>query len=72
MVERLFRDLALNCLRRTIEDYDRHNQRSNPFIWTASASDVIKTVKRAGKSLFNVTICVTLHLSSVFIVRREA
>ena len=66
MVERFFRDLTANRLRRgvfrdvielvtAIEDYvAHHNQRPKPFIWTASASDILEKVKRARKSLVNV------------------
>jgi hypothetical protein len=66
MVERFFRDLTANRLRRgvfrdvielvtAIEDYvDHHNERPKPFIWTASATDILEKVKRARKSLLNV------------------
>jgi hypothetical protein len=66
MVERFFRDLTANRLRRgvfrdvielvtAIEDYVvHHNQRPKPFIWTASASDILEKVKRARKALLNV------------------
>jgi transposase len=66
MVERFFRDLTANRLRRgvfrdvielvtAIEDYvSHHNQRPKPFIWTASASDILEKVKRDRKSLVNV------------------
>jgi hypothetical protein len=38
-----------------IEDYvDHHNQHPKPFIWTASASDILEKVKRARKALVNV------------------
>ncbi len=38
-----------------IDDYvDRHNERPNPFIWTASAKDILEKVKRARKALVNV------------------
>jgi transposase len=59
MVERFFRDLTQNRLRRgvfrdleelilAIGDYiDRHNQNPKPFIWTARASDILEKVKRA-------------------------
>jgi hypothetical protein len=61
-----FRDLTANRLRRgvfrdvielvtAIEDYvDHHNERPKPFIWTASASDILEKVKRARKTLVNV------------------
>ena len=59
MVERFFRDLTQNRLRRgvfrdleelimAIGDYiDRHNDNPKPFIWTARASDILEKVKRA-------------------------
>ena len=59
MVERFFRDLTVNRLRRgifrsveqliaAIDDYiDQHNQNPKPFIWTAKASDILEKVKRA-------------------------
>jgi transposase len=63
MVERFFRDLTQNRLRRgvfrdveelitAIGDYiDRHNENPKPFIWTAKASDILEKVKRAHRSL---------------------
>ena len=66
MIERFFRDLTVNRLRRgvfrdvidlvtAIEAYvDRHNETPKPFIWTASATDILEKVKRARKSLLNV------------------
>ncbi len=66
MVERFFRDLTVNRLRRgvfrdvmelvtAIDDYvDHHNQHPKPFIWTASAHDILEKVKRARKTLLNV------------------
>jgi len=66
MVERFFRDLTVNRLRRgvfrdvielveAIDGYvDHHNGSPKPFIWTASANDILEKVKRARKSLFNV------------------
>src|SRR5262244_1346076 len=63
MVERFFRDLTQNRLRRgvfrdveelimAIEGYiDRHNEDPKPFIWTAKASDILEKVKRARRSL---------------------
>jgi len=59
MVERLFRDLTENRLRRGVfrsveelitamDDYiDRHNENPKPFIWTAKAADILEKVKRA-------------------------
>lgn len=59
MVERFFRDLTQNRLRRgvfrsvveligAINDYiDHHNENPKPFIWTAKAADILEKVKRA-------------------------
>jgi transposase len=59
MVERFFRDLTENRLRRgvfrsvedlitAIFDYiDHHNDQPKPFIWTAKACDILEKVKRA-------------------------
>jgi transposase len=66
MVERFFRDLTVNRLRRgvfrdvielvtAIDDYvDLHNEKPKPFIWTKSANDILEKVKRARKTLVNV------------------
>jgi transposase len=66
MIERFFRDLTVNRLRRgvfrdvidlvtAIEAYvERHNETPKPFIWTASATDILEKVKRARKSLLTV------------------
>lgn len=66
MVERFFRDLTQNRLRRgvfrdveelidAIGTYvDRHNNQPKPFIWTAKAADILEKVKRARKVLDNV------------------
>ena len=63
MVERFFRDLTQNRLRRgvfrdleelilAIGTYiDRHNESPKPFIWTARAADILEKVKRARRSL---------------------
>lgn len=63
MVERFFRDLTVNRVRRdafrsvpelvtAIEDYLRqHNQKPKPFIWTAKASDILEKVKRGRAAL---------------------
>ncbi|MGH9477049.1 MAG: IS630 family transposase [Terriglobales bacterium] len=63
MVERFFRDLTHNRLRRSafshvadlidaIHDYvDRHNQAPKPFIWTARAHDILAKVQRAARVL---------------------
>ncbi|HEY7116905.1 MAG TPA: IS630 family transposase [Tepidisphaeraceae bacterium] len=62
MVERFFRDLSEKALRRgtfynvddligAIDEYiNRHNQHPKPFIWTASANDILAKVKRARKA----------------------
>ena len=63
MVERFFRDISENRLRRgvfrsipelegAIADYiENHNEKPKPFIWTAKASDILEKVKRARASL---------------------
>lgn len=63
MVERFFRDLTENRIRRgvfrdveelitAIDEYvDRHNENPKPFIWTASANDILEKVKRARAAL---------------------
>lgn len=65
MVERFFRDLTQQRLRRgifrdveeltlAIGDYiDKHNDNPKPFVWTAKASDVLEKVKRARAVLDN-------------------
>jgi len=65
MVERFFRDLTENQLRRSvfrsveelitaIDNYiDRHNEAPKPFIWTAKAADILEKVKRARVALHN-------------------
>ena len=65
MVERFFRDLTQNGLRRgvfrdveelitTIDTYiDKHNDKPKPFIWTAKAADILEKVKRARTALDN-------------------
>ena len=59
MVERFFRDLTENRIRRgafqdieqlitAIGKYiDRHNESPKPFIWTAKANDILEKVTRA-------------------------
>jgi transposase len=66
MVERFFRDLTQNRLRRgvfrdveelvvAIGDYiDHHNENPKPFIWTAKANDILEKVKRARRTLNNI------------------
>ena len=63
MVERFFRDISEQRLRRgvfrsvpelvqAITDYVAlHNDNPKPFIWTATASDILEKVKRARKKL---------------------
>ena len=65
MVERFFRDLTEQRLRRGIfrdveelimamGDYiDKHNDNPKPFVWTAKASDILEKVKRARATLDN-------------------
>jgi transposase len=66
MVERFFRDLTTNRLKRGIfrdlEELimavgtyiDLHNINPKPLIWTASARDILQKVTRARKALDNV------------------
>lgn len=63
MVERFFRDLTENAIKRGIfpntkylktaihEYLDAHNENPKPFIWTASACDILEKVTRARKKL---------------------
>jgi transposase len=63
MVERFFRDLTQNRLRRgifrdveelimAIGGYiDQHNNNPKPFVWTAKAAAILEKVKRARKAL---------------------
>ena len=65
MVERFFRDLTQRRLRRgvfrdveelimAIGDYvDQHNEQPKPFIWTATATDILAKVSRARKAQLN-------------------
>jgi transposase len=65
MVERFFRDLTENRLRRGVfrsaeeliiaifEYIDHHNDNPKPFIWTAKATDILEKVKRARVALHN-------------------
>jgi transposase len=62
MVERFFRDLSEKAIRRgsffnvddligAISEYiNQHNEKPKPFIWTASAKDILAKVKRARKA----------------------
>ncbi len=66
MVERFFRDLTENRLRRGVfrsveeliaavgEYIDHHNDNPKPFIWTAKAADILEKVKRAQAVLHNL------------------
>jgi transposase len=66
MVERFFRDLTQNRLRRgvfrdleelimAIGNYiDRHSRNPKPFIWTARASDILEKVNRARRINVNL------------------
>lgn len=66
MVERFFRDLTVRGIRRgvfrdvpelitAIENYlAAHNAEPKPFVWTASASDILEKVKR-GRAKLNKT-----------------
>jgi transposase len=63
MVERFFRDLTVNRLRRgvfhsvpalieALESYvQNHNAAPKPFVWTATAKDILTKVKRARRKL---------------------
>jgi transposase len=63
MVERFFRDLTENRLRRgvfrsvleliqALDDFvDQHNENPKPFIWTAKANDILAKVLRAKDTL---------------------
>jgi transposase len=65
MVERFFRDLTENQIRRgaftsveqlqrTIHNYiEHHNREPKPFIWTATANDILEKVKRAKAARHN-------------------
>ncbi len=68
MVERFFRDLTQNRLRRgifhdaeelimAIGDYiDKHNQNPKPFIWTAKASDILEKVKPESRLIIGILL----------------
>jgi len=67
MVERFFRDLTENRLRRgvfrsvgdliaAIEEYLKcHNKNPKPYIWTKSAQDILEKVTRARRALLKST-----------------
>ena len=73
MVERVFRDLTDQRLRRgvfrsvdeliaAIEDYiANHNRDLKPFIWTKKASDILEKFKRACKTLINAHPSAAVH-----------
>lgn len=66
MVERFFRDLTVNSIRRGVfqntgdvinaieEHISVHNDDPKPFIWTAKASDILEKVKRGRQTLHNM------------------
>ena len=66
MVERFFRDITTQRIRRgvfhsvdeliaAIEQYiEVRNREPKPFIWTASASDILEKVKRGRETLLKV------------------
>jgi transposase len=74
MVERFFRDLTHNRLRRgvfrdleelimAIGSYiDRHNENPKPFIWTARASDILEKSNAPAGRCINVTLHDALQL----------
>ncbi len=65
MVERFFRDLTENQLRRGVftsveqlqtsifDSIQQHNCQPKPFIWTAKATDILEKVKRGKTTLLN-------------------
>jgi hypothetical protein len=73
MVERFFRDLTDQRLRRgvfrseaeliaTIDDHiAQHNQDPKPFIWTKKASDILEKVKRARAPRINAHQSAAVH-----------
>ena len=66
MIERFFRDLTCNRVRRgvfrsvpeliaSIDSYiDQHNQQPKPFVWTAKAADILAKVMRGRATLNTV------------------
>ena len=66
MVERFFRDLTVNTIRggvfhsvgdltRAIEEHiTHHNKDPKPFVWTATATDILEKVKRGREKLVNM------------------
>jgi hypothetical protein len=73
MVERFFRDITENRIRRgvfrsvaeleaAIHGYiQRHNQNPKPFVWTAKAKDILAKVIRARTALIDPVISRDLH-----------
>ena len=65
MVERFFRDLTENRLRRgvfrsvleliqALDDFvDKHNENPKPFIWTSNSKDILAKVMRGRDTLYN-------------------
>jgi len=66
MVERFFRNLTVNTIRegafqnvkdliRTIESHITHHDKNHkPFIWTATATDILEKVKRGRENILNM------------------
>jgi len=66
MVERFFRDLTAKSIRRgvfrSVEELTRaieehialHHNDPKPFVWTATASDILEKVKRGRAKLLNM------------------
>ena len=66
MVERFFRDLTAKSIRRGVfrnvgeliqaieQHLARHNSDPKPFVWTATASDILEKVKRGRAKLLNI------------------
>ena len=73
MVERFFRDLTENRLRRgvfrsvlelikALDEYvDHHNEAPKPFTWTAKAQDILAKVMRDRPSSITVSLCEAHH-----------
>jgi hypothetical protein len=63
MVERFFRDVSENRIRRGVfhsvselqaaitEYFEIHNENPKPFIWTAKAADILEKVVRGRRTL---------------------
>lgn len=78
MIERFFRDLTANRLRRgvfrdvmdlvtAIDDYvDRHNENPKPFIWTASANDILEKGEARPQNSGYCAIRVTHYTSTLY------